>query len=97
MRRRAGPRFLIRSVTVWCVMVVVLVVVPDTLERWMPLQVARVFGWVLASGIWVAILEREWQERFAPLIRFSLQIVIWLSAAFAAIWISDQFRVRWFD
>ena len=44
----------------------------------------------------VAILEREWQERFAPLLRFTLQIAIWLSAAFAAIWISDQFRVRWF-
>jgi hypothetical protein len=75
-------------------MVVVLVVVPDTLERWMPLQIARVCGWVLASGLWVAILERDWQDRFSPLPRFALQLLAWLAAALAATWISDQFRVR---
>ncbi len=64
--RRIDVRFGLRSAGVWVVMVVVLVVVPDTLERWMPLNVARVCGWVLASGIWVAVLERDWQDRFGP-------------------------------
>ena len=95
MPRRADSRFFLRSGSVWIVMVAVLVVVPDTLERWMPLQVARIFGWVLASGIWVAILERDWQDRFTPIPRFALQIVIWLAAALTAIWISDQFRVSY--
>jgi hypothetical protein len=82
----------LRSVVVWLVMVVVLVVVPDALEAWMPLDIARVCGWVLASGIWVAVLERDWRKRFSPLPRFVLQTVIWLSAAIVAITISDQFR-----
>lgn len=94
MPRRTGLRFHLWSLAVWILMVAVLVVVPDTLERWMPLHIARVFGWVLASGIWVAILERDWQDRFSPVPRFALQIVIWLAAALTAIWISDQFRVR---
>ena len=78
MARRTGLSFA-RSGAVWLVMVVVLVVVPDALEHWMPLHVARVCGWVLASGIWVAVVERDWQERFGPVARFALQIVIWLS------------------
>lgn len=93
MRRRSGLAFGLRSAVVWIVMVAVLVVVPDSLERWIPLQIARVCGWVLASGIWVAVLERDWQERFRPIPRFALQILIWLSAALTAIFISDQFRV----
>jgi thiol:disulfide interchange protein len=94
MARQRRTRFGLglKSVAVWLVMVVVLVVVPDTLEQWMPLNVARVIGWVLASGIWVAVLEREWQARFGPVVRFTLQIVAWLGAALLAIWISDQFR-----
>jgi hypothetical protein len=92
MGRRGGLGFGLRSTGVWIVMVVVLVVVPDALERWLPLDMARIGGWVLASGIWVAVLEREWQARFAPLARFALQIVIWLAAALTAITISDQFR-----
>jgi hypothetical protein len=90
--RRAHIRLGARSAGVWLVMVVVLVVVPDTLERWMPLHIARVCGWVLASGIWVAVLERNWQARFSPVPRFILQIAAWLSAALVAIWISDLFR-----
>ena len=71
-----------------------LVVVPDTLERWMPLQVARVCGWVLASGIWVAVVERDWQRRDSRRSRGSLlQIAIWLSAALIAIYVSDYFRM----
>ena len=94
MVRQRRIRLGLRSVGVWLVMVVVLVVVPDTLERWMPLNIARVCGWVLASGIWVAVLERDWQARFSPILRFALQIVAWLGAALLAMWISDQFRVQ---
>lgn len=75
-------------------MVAVLVIVPDSLERWMPFEIARICGWVLASGLWVAILERDWQMRFGPVLRFALQTVLWLGAATTAIWISEQFRVR---
>ena len=95
MAARTGIPLGLRSAAVWIVMVAVLVVVPDALEHWMPLEVARVCGWVLASGIWVAVLEREWRERFAPVPRFALQIAIWLSAALTAIWVSDQVRLGW--
>jgi hypothetical protein len=92
MARPSGFGFGIRSTIVWIVMVIVLVVVPDALERWVSLEVARVCGWVLASGIWVAALEREWRERFRPFARFVLQIAAWLAAALLAGWISEQFR-----
>jgi hypothetical protein len=58
----------------------------------MPLHIARVCGWVLASGIWVAAIERDWQERFGPITRFALLIVVWLAAALTATFISDLFR-----
>jgi hypothetical protein len=89
---RRGLRFGLWSAGVWVLMVVVLVVVPDTIERWMPLHIARACGWVLASGLWIALLERDWQQRFSPLPRFGLQIVVWLAAVLTATWISDQFR-----
>jgi len=95
MSRRTGLSFRVWSAGVWLLMVAVLVVVPDALEQWMPLHIARICGWVLASGLWVAILERDWQERFAPLPRFCLQITLWMAAALTAAWISDQFRVRY--
>ena len=90
---RSPVPLLAGSALVWVVMVVVLVVVPDALEAWMPLHIARICGWVLASGIWVIALDRAWQSRFRPLIRFPLQITAWLAAALTAVWISDQFRV----
>jgi hypothetical protein len=91
--RHANLKFGLWSAGVWLVMVVVLVVVPDSLERWLPASIARVCGWVFASGIWVAVLERDWQRRFQPLPRFVLQVAAWLSAALTAMWVSDQFRV----
>ena len=94
MSRRTGLSFQLWNIGVWLLMVGVLVVVPDTLERWMPLSIARVCGWVLASGLWVAILERDWQQRFAPLPRFLLQVTVWMAAALTSAWISDQFRVQ---
>jgi len=91
--QKGTARFVAWSGAVWLVMIVVLIVVPDSLEDWMPLPVARVFGWVLASGIWVAVVEREWRERFSPIPRFLIQIVVWLSAALIAVYVSDYFRV----
>lgn len=85
--------FAATSLVVWLVMVVILVVVPDTLERWLTLEIARVIGWALACGFWVVAVEREWQRRFGPFVRFVLQLVLWVSAALLAIWISEQARI----
>jgi hypothetical protein len=90
--RSSRGRFIGTSAVVWLVMTVILVVVPDQLERWMPLQFARVVGWVLACGVWVVVVEAEWKARFGPVMRFVAQIVLWLSAALVAIFVSDFFR-----
>jgi hypothetical protein len=75
-------------------MTAILVVVPDSLERWMGLQLARVLGWAVACSVWVVAVEREWQQRTGPLARFGLQLVLWVSAAMLALWISSQVRVE---
>jgi hypothetical protein len=85
-------RFAIKNALVWLAMTIILVVVPDSLERWMPLQIARVLGWVLACGLWVVVVEAEWKARYGPLVRFAVQFVLWVSAAILAIFISDAFR-----
>jgi len=95
MAQRFPTTFLLLNILVWLVMVVILVVVPDTLERWVPLEIARVVGWAVACGVWVLAVEREWQKRYGPFARFLLQLVLWVSAASLAIWISDQFRIEW--
>jgi len=69
-------------------MTAILVVVPDTLERWMDLQVARVVGWAVACSVWVLAVEREWQRRSGPFVRFALQFVLLVGAAVPALWIS---------
>ena len=91
--QKGTARFVVQCSVVWIVMIVVLILVPDALEDWMSLPVARVCGWVIASGLWVAIVEREWRERFSPIPRFLIQIVVWLSAALIAISVSDYFRL----
>jgi hypothetical protein len=83
-------RFLVRNVLVWILMVVILVVVPDELNRWIAIDIARVIGWAVACGVWVIVVEQEWKLRFSPLARFALQLVLWVSAALLAMWISDQ-------
>lgn len=93
MARPSARRFLLKSALTWLIMVAILVAVPDTLERWMNLQFGRVIGWAVACGVWVVVVERAWQERFGPFVRFVLQLVLWVGAALLAIWISDQFRV----
>jgi hypothetical protein len=85
--------FAVMNVVVWLAMVAILVVVPDWLERWVALEVARVVGWAVACAVWVVAVERQWQQRVGPFIRFTLQLVLWVSAALLAIWISEQARV----
>jgi hypothetical protein len=90
-RGRIG--FFLVNAAVWVLMTVILVVVPDTLEHWMPIQVARVMGWTVACAVWVLAVEKQWQTRAGPFVRFLVQLVLWVSAALVAIWISDQARV----
>ena len=87
------PGFFLSNILVWLLMVVILVVVPDTLERWATLEVARVIGWAVGYGVWVILIEQRWRERVRPFSRFVLQFFIWVSAALLAIWISDQARI----
>jgi hypothetical protein len=86
--------FALKNIVVWLAMIVILVIVPDSLERWMPLAVARVLGWAVACGIWVIAVESEWKRKLSVVARFLVQIVLWVSAALVAMWISDQFRVH---
>jgi hypothetical protein len=93
MSKRPGlSLFIVRNALVWLAMTAILVVVPDTLERWMALEVARVIGWVVACGVWVIAVEQEWRARYGGVTRFLAQFVLWVSAALIAILISDLFR-----
>lgn len=87
-------RFVLRSLLVWILMVVILVVLPDTLERWMAIEFGRVMGWAVACGVWVIAVEQEWKVRFRPFMRFVLQLVLWVGAALLAMWISDSLRLN---
>lgn len=73
-------------------MTVILVLVPDALDGWLGLEVARVVGWAVAGSVWVVTIERQWQARIGPLWRFVLQLLLWISAALVAIWISEMTR-----
>jgi hypothetical protein len=75
-------------------MVVILVIVPDQLERWMSIGFARAIGWAVAGSVWVLVVEQEWQTRFGVWTRFALQLTLWVAAAVLATWISDQANVR---
>lgn len=92
-RRQSTLRFLAVNLVVWLLMVVILVLVPDLLARSIRVEVARVVGWAVACGVWVVAVERDWQERFRPLARFGLQLVLWVAAALVAIWISEHSRL----
>lgn len=82
--------FVTSNVVVWIVMTTILVIVPDLLTRWLPLEIARIMGWGIASSIWVVSVEQQWKARFGPFARFFLQLVLWVSAALVAIYISEQ-------
>jgi hypothetical protein len=92
-QRRPFHRFVATNIVVWVVMTIILVVLPDWIEPWVPLAFGRAIGWAVAGGVWVVVIEREWQERMGAVSRFFLQVVLWGSSALLAIWISDQFRV----
>ena len=94
MARVFDWRFLLVNLVVWFAMTAILVVVPDRLEGWMPLEVARVLGWAVACSVWVVTVEGQWQRRLRVLPRFFIQLVLWVSAALVAMWISDLFRVE---
>jgi hypothetical protein len=85
--------FFASNVVVWLVMTAILVVVPDYLESVIGFQAARIAGWVVACGVWVVAVEAQWQRRFGPVSRVLLQLVLWVGAALAAVWISSQARV----
>ena len=92
-RRQSLSRFLLVNLLVWILMTVILVVVPDTLEHWVSLEIARVIGWAFGYGVWVFAVEQGWRERMGPFARFFLQLILWVSSALVAIWISDAARL----
>lgn len=92
-RRLGGPAFLAVNVLMWALMTAILVVVPDVLERWLSLELARVVGWAVGSGLWVVALQQPWRSRAGPLTIFVIQVLVWISAALVAIWISDTVRM----
>jgi len=90
--RRADTAFLLLNILMWAVMTAILVIVPDRLERWLSIEIARVIGWAVASGFWVVVLQQQWRMRVGPFTLFALQLVLWVSAAVVAIWISEAAR-----
>lgn len=92
-RRQSLARFLLANLLVWILMTGILVLVPDTLERWVSLEIARGIGWAVGYAVWVFAVEQSWRERMGPFARFSLQLVVWVSSALVAIWISESARV----
>ena len=92
-RRQSFAHFFGINLVVWMLMTAILVVVPDTLERWTSLEIARVIGWGVGYGVWVFAVEQRWRERMGPVPRFILQLLLWVSSALLAIWISDAARL----
>lgn len=86
-------RFALRTTLVWMAMTAILVVVPDTLARWIDLDFARVLGWAVACGVWVVTVEQAWQQRHHHILVFFARLVLWVSAALVAIGISEQVRL----
>jgi hypothetical protein len=50
-------------------------------------------SWAVACIVWVVTVEQQWKTRHGPFVRFGLQLVLWMSAAFVAVWLSDHGRV----
>lgn len=90
MTRLSWLPFAAANLLMWLVMIVVLVVVPDALEPWLSLEIARVVGWAVGSGLWAVVLQGAWRRRVGPFTLFVLQVVIWVSAATVAIWLSTM-------
>ena len=92
-RSQSFARFFGINLLVWILMTAILVVVPDTLEQWTSLEIARVIGWGVGYGVWVFAVEQRWREQVGPVPRFLLQLVLWVSSALLAMWISDAARL----
>ena len=92
-RRPSVWRFLLKNAAVWLLMVALLVTVPQELLRWCPVSVARAIGWAIAFGVWTIVVETEWRARFGVFVRFLLQLVLWVTAALLAAWVSDQINL----
>jgi len=81
------------NLVMWVVMTTILLVLPDQLERWMDIIVGRAVAWAVAGSVWVVAIERQWQARMGALARFPLQVLLWVSSALVAVWLSEQFRL----
>jgi hypothetical protein len=92
-RRDSVWAFIGLNVVMWLLMTAILVILPDALDRWIDIAIARAFAWAIAGSLWVVVIERQWRARMGALARFPLQVGLWVSAALAAIWLSDQFRM----
>ena len=98
MTRRGGAAvFVAANLVMWALMTAILIVVPDALDRWLSLEIARVVGWAVASGLWVVVLQQPWRSRVGPFTLFALQVLLWISSALVAIWISDTVRMPTFS
>lgn len=86
-------QFAALNVLMWLVMTAILLVLPDQLVRWLDIMVGRAVAWAVAGSLWVVVIERHWQARMGALARFPLQVVLWVSSALVATWLSDQFRL----
>lgn len=96
-RPGGGAVFVAANLLMWALMTAILIVVPDALDRWLSLEFARVVGWAVASGLWVVVLQQPWRSRVGPFTLFALQVLLWISAALVAIWISDTVRMPTFS
>jgi hypothetical protein len=97
MSRRPALSFAAANVLLWLLMTAILIIVPDALERWMSIEIARVIGWAVASGLWVVVLQPAWRSRVGPFTLFVLQVAIWVSAAIVAISLSEMARPPVFE
>jgi hypothetical protein len=92
MREQKQLRFVAANALMWIVMTALLVVVPDSLESSFGFELSRAIGWAVACLVWVVTLETAWKARVGPIKRFFFQLVLWVSAALTAAWISDSAR-----
>jgi hypothetical protein len=91
--RRSSLPFVAANAVMWVVMIAILIGVPELVDRWMPIEVARALGWAVASGVWVIALQQQWRSRVRPLTLFAVQLGLWVSAAVVAMWITAMFRM----
>jgi hypothetical protein len=77
------------TAVVWLLMTVILVLLPDAIDEWVGLDIARVIAWAVACGLWVVTIEPQWRAHVGPFPRLVLQLLLWIAAALIALWIQD--------